>query len=349
MASNLPGLELAPGATSHIKAEIEYRLRYIVQEALKLARHARRHTLLREDIQAAYSVLHGRQLSAVPVPFPTKVLLTQTEESTSRSLAHLLSSRVATGLQPHIVAGQSREAVALLSAVHMALTEGDVTAACRVLRVLVREADAASTRRLFPTLLHMLAEEQLSALALEQTGRQIGILRAVATLLENDSFPVDILASELLSFLTTALLHRPALVAGAGSSTSGGGSVAAAGPRSKAALLAEAAANRSALQSCYESARTRCLAAGLLETLLRRLQGSFPQTLAQATAVFMEVSREGRGPLGYLLAGACVACSSSFHLPLVSLLSCGVLLPFQHIPFPSAIFPPHLSPCRCCC
>lgn len=57
-------------ALSYLRPELEYRLRYVVQEAWKIARRCRRSVLLRDDIEAAHAILSGSLHSRPWTPLP---------------------------------------------------------------------------------------------------------------------------------------------------------------------------------------------------------------------------------------------------------------------------------------
>ena len=57
---------ISPHALVYLRPEVEYRLRYVIQEAWKIARRARRQELLASDVEAAYAYLTGSRLSTAP-------------------------------------------------------------------------------------------------------------------------------------------------------------------------------------------------------------------------------------------------------------------------------------------
>jgi hypothetical protein len=276
-------------STQFAHEELEYRARYVAQEAWSFARAAKRSIITASDVTLA---ARGAGCAAAPLTAPWSQL---PESAAARLIlsegcvrAHAVppSELIAGGGGAGASGVENRAAAAALASVvaglQSAAGEGENEgaeggAALASLGATLRALEPSQARRLLPSVVAEL-RSVLERVILDDSAhhggsaRALRVLRVVQLLAEDDALPVEACPGEMLALATSAVLTSGG---GGGASSSGGGgggvSSSAADAPADAAML-----------------RVRDFAARVLAAVTLRVSRSWPDATDQVVGVLAD-------------------------------------------------------------
>ena len=280
-------------STKFAHEELEYRARYVAQEAWSFARAAKRSNITASDVTLA---ARGAGCVATPIT----AAWSQLPESAAARLilsegcvrAHAVppSALLAGGGGAGASGVENRAAAAALAAVvaglQSAAGEGENEgaeggAALASLGATLRALEPSQARRLLPSVVAEL-RSVLERVILDDSAhggsvRALRVLRVVQLLAEDEALPVEACPGELLSLATSAVLSS----GGGGSASSSSSSSSSSGGGGVSSAAADAPADAAML-------RVRDFAARVLAAVTLRVSRSWPDATDQVVGVLAD-------------------------------------------------------------